>query len=159
MNTTLVLYHSNCADGFGAAWAAWKKLGNKADYKDVSYGSELPDVEQYHTIYILDFSYPRDVLEELRTAGFLVKIVDHHKSAQEALKDFPGAIFDMEHSGAYLAWKYFHPELEIPHLIRLVEDRDLWFFKLPHSRELSAWIWSYPFDFTLWSQMAEVLER
>ena len=27
-----VLYHANCADGFGAAWAAWQKLGDDADY-------------------------------------------------------------------------------------------------------------------------------
>ena len=26
----LVLYHANCSDGFGSAWAAWKLLGSKA---------------------------------------------------------------------------------------------------------------------------------
>ena len=26
----LVIYHKNCADGFGAAFAAWLKLGDEA---------------------------------------------------------------------------------------------------------------------------------
>ena len=28
----LVIYHANCADGFGAAFAAWRKLGDEAEY-------------------------------------------------------------------------------------------------------------------------------
>lgn len=27
----LVIYHANCADGFGAAFAAWLKLGDGID--------------------------------------------------------------------------------------------------------------------------------
>lgn len=28
----LVIYYANCADGFGAAFAAWTKLGDDAEY-------------------------------------------------------------------------------------------------------------------------------
>ena len=41
---TLVLYHANCPDGFGAALAAWKHFGNEAEYVPVQYGKEPPDV-------------------------------------------------------------------------------------------------------------------
>ena len=27
-----VIYHADCTDGFGAAYAAWKQLGNRAEY-------------------------------------------------------------------------------------------------------------------------------
>jgi len=31
--SNLVIYHANCDDGFGAAWCAWKALGEKeTDY-------------------------------------------------------------------------------------------------------------------------------
>lgn len=36
----LVLYHANCADGFGAAFAAWLKLGDEAEYVACSYGKQ-----------------------------------------------------------------------------------------------------------------------
>src|SRR3989344_1169898 len=33
-----VLYHKGCTDGFGAAWAAWKKFGARAEYLGVERG-------------------------------------------------------------------------------------------------------------------------
>lgn len=172
MNKTLVLYHASCADGFGAAWAAWKKLGDTADYKPVQYGQEPPDVGQYVVIYILDFSYPLHTL--MGMSGFTrivqndasvtrlnhhIMVIDHHLSAQQQLKDYPHAIFDMTHSGAYLAWKYFHPDECAPELIRYVEDRDMWWWKLPHSREISAALWSYPMEFDIWDTINNRLTR
>ena len=44
MNTTLVLYHDNCRDGFGAALAAWCRFGDTADYQSVQYGRPAPEV-------------------------------------------------------------------------------------------------------------------
>ena len=32
----IVFYHKDCLDGFGAAWSAWKKFGNRAEYAAVS---------------------------------------------------------------------------------------------------------------------------
>jgi hypothetical protein len=29
MKKTIILYHLDCPDGFGAAWAAWKKFSSK----------------------------------------------------------------------------------------------------------------------------------
>lgn len=162
MDKSLVLYHASCADGFGAAWAAWKYFGDNADYKPVSYGGEVPDVQGYKRVYLVDFSYPLNVINKMREGApysDYVIIIDHHKSAQEMLKDYPFAEFDMAHSGACLTWLYFHRAVEVPQLIKTIEDRDLWLFKLPNTRELSAWIWSYPYDFELWSRMAEILEQ
>ena len=33
----LVIYHKNCTDGFGAAWAAHELLGSKAMYVPAQY--------------------------------------------------------------------------------------------------------------------------
>ena len=40
----VVLYHANCNDGFGAAYSAWKLLGNRAEYIACSHGTPPPDV-------------------------------------------------------------------------------------------------------------------
>ena len=36
----LVIYHASCADGFGAAFAAWLKFGDDAEYVACSYGKQ-----------------------------------------------------------------------------------------------------------------------
>lgn len=87
-------------------------------------------------VYILDFSYPRDVLEALKTRVNKLLVLDHHKTAQEALEGLEYAIFDMNKSGCVLAWEYFHPDINIPQLLLYVQDRDLWKFKLPLTEQL-----------------------
>lgn len=172
MNKLLVIYHAHCADGYGAAWSAWKKFGDTADYKPVVYGEEPPDTGAYDEIYILDFSYPVHTLigmkkyeEEhyadgtgIRREFNKVVVIDHHRTAEEMLKGYPDAIFDMTHSGAYLAWRYFHPDKDVPKLILAIEDRDLWLWKLPYSREISAALASYPMRFDVWSNIAVRLD-
>jgi len=57
MNKTFVLYHSPCYDGFGAAYAAWRSLGDTAEYIPVSHGNPPPDLPKGSHVYIIDFSY------------------------------------------------------------------------------------------------------
>ena len=48
----LVIYHANCADGFGAAFAAWLKLGNEAEYLPMVYNEKLdPSKVQYEDLF------------------------------------------------------------------------------------------------------------
>lgn len=155
---TAVLYHAHCADGFGAAWAVWKKIGDVADYLPCSYGAPVPDVSQYAMVVLVDFSYPRAQLDDWRASGVLPVIIDHHKTAQADLEGYPNATFDMEHSGAWLAWRHFHPEVPAPPLVAYVQDRDLWTWGLDQSREVSAALWSTPMTFDAWSDFAIRLE-
>jgi oligoribonuclease NrnB/cAMP/cGMP phosphodiesterase (DHH superfamily) len=153
-NDIVCLYHKNCADGFGAAYAVWCVYQDKVDYIPVQYGDEPPDVVGKEVL-IVDFSFKRDVLLSMADTARSVTIIDHHKTAQEDLEgifDLPkiNGIFDMTRSGAVLTWEYFHSHL-VPLLLKYVQDRDLWKWKLPSSREVSAAIQSYPFDFELWS--------
>jgi hypothetical protein len=63
------------------------------------------------------------------------------------------ACFDMDHSGAVLAWQHFFPGQEPPQLLRHIEDRDLWLFKLDGTREIQANLFSYPYDFEVWDRL------
>ena len=67
--------------------------------------------------------------------------------------------FDMNRSGAMLAWDHYFPNQEPPQLLRHIEDRDLWLFKLEGTREIQANLFSYPYDFEVWDQLvaADVL--
>lgn len=158
MSNNVVLYHANCQDGFASAWAAWKTFGASAEYIPVKYGEEPPHYTGYN-IYIVDFSYSKEHLLEMGKNN-LVQVIDHHKTAKEDLTGFPSghhnlnwnnqdhgvfANFDMDHSGAVLTWKFFNPEVtEVPLILQMVEDRDLWRFKFPRTNHLNAYLASLP---------------
>lgn len=154
-NPTHVIFHGGCPDGFGAAWAVWKKLGNNCEYIPGFYGQQLPVLPPDARVLVLDFSFARDVALSLAGKVYEIKLLDHHITAANSLNDIPWCTFDMEHSGAYLAWDYIHGE-PVPDFIKYIEDRDLWAFKLPYSREFSAALGSYKRDFIIWEGLAEM---
>ncbi len=146
---TLVLYHAECADGFGAAWAIWKRYPSSR-FMAVKHGEPPPEHVSGQRIVIVDFSYPRPVLERLAKEATSLLVLDHHITAEQALSDLPYAYFDQTRSGAVLAWQWAHDE-PVPWLLQYIQDKDLWHWALPCSREISAALASYPFDFQLWN--------
>lgn len=147
-----VLYHANCLDGLGAKYAAWTVLGEAATYKAVQYDSDVPDYPytQDDTVYILDFSYPREALMALHEKVGRLVVLDHHASAAKALAGLDFAVFDMNRSGATIAWEFFHPGEPCPILLQLLEDRDLRRFKNDLTRPITAALYSK----AIWQEMA-----
>ena len=142
-----IIYHGGCVDGLVAAWVARLKFAeDSADDVDcvpAQYGSEPPDVTG-RDVVIVDFSYPRDALVRMADAARSIVVLDHHKTARDALEGLPFCVFDMERSGAGLAWDILHPGKPRPWIVDYAEDRDLWRWKLPDSREVNAWLQSTP---------------
>lgn len=153
----VVIYHDQCRDGFGAAYAAWKKFGDDASYIPRKTQDPVPEGIENKELYIVDYSYKKHELEELIARNKSVVVIDHHKTSEEAVISFPGNVFDQEHSGAVLAWQYFHPGTEVPKLLLYVEDHDLWRFKMEHNREFGAALGEYNQDFETWDQLSENL--
>jgi len=155
---TLILYHAECADGFGAAWAIWRR-SPKAQYRPVKHGEAPPTNLAGHHVVIVDFSYARPTLEAMAKDAASLVVLDHHITAKQTLADLPYAYFDLNKSGAVLAWEWAYDE-PAPWLLRYIQDKDLWNWALPHSREVSAALASYPFDFQLWTGFEQTeLER
>lgn len=158
MKPTFVLYHANCPDGFAAAWAAWMSLGDAATYLPVSYGQPLPEIPNEAIVYIVDFSFPRDVLAALDARAW-VHVIDHHTTAQEALRGLPFVTFDMSKSGAVLTWEHFHKE-PVPELLHYVQDRDLWQWQLARSKEINAALWKgTPREFSRWKDLCHLWDK
>jgi oligoribonuclease NrnB/cAMP/cGMP phosphodiesterase (DHH superfamily) len=63
------------------------------------------------------------------------------------------SVFDMDRSGAQIAWDFFFPDKPRPMLVDYVGDRDLWRFNLPGSREVNAFIFSHDYTFEIWEQL------
>lgn len=163
-NRPLVIYHGNCADGFSAAWCFWRKYRDGADYVAGVYQQEPPDVTE-RDVYLVDFSYKRAVVERMLAQASSVTLIDHHKTAIEDLQPLfmqdswtgePKQLAhftDLNRSGATLAWDYLFPNEQRPPLLGHVEDRDLWRFKLPGTREIQAFVFSHEYTFEQWDLM------
>ena len=149
-----VLYHQNCEDGFGAAWVAWKALGDQAEYLPVQHGDSPPKLPDSSRVTIVDFSYPRDVLIELGERMESLRVLDHHKTAAQDLAGLDFVTMDMQKSGAMLAWEYWFPGESAPLLLQYIQDKDLWLFQLENSSEVSAALRSYPKDFDVWNSLS-----
>src|SRR3954471_6157678 len=158
--TTLVLYHADCPDGFGAAFAAWCVLGDAASYIPVRHGEPPPPQVEGgpEVLYLLDFAYPRATMEHLASLVVSVRVLDHHATAAEDLAGLPYVTIDLDKSGAVLAWEHFHPGRPVPLLLRYVQDRDLWRWELEQSRELNAALALAPHDFAAWDRLARKLD-
>jgi oligoribonuclease NrnB/cAMP/cGMP phosphodiesterase (DHH superfamily) len=167
----VVIYHDNCVDGFASAWA-FKQLAEK-DYKDgvvyvpMQYGKSLLSEGLWDLssdIFILDFSFPRNTLINLARAFASVTVLDHHKTAAEALSGWDHGfsnleiVFDMERSGAGISWDYFaDPDEPRPMLIDYVEDRDIWKWELPDSKEINSLIGFTKKEFDAYDRLQELI--
>lgn len=183
----IVIYHANCTDGFGAAFAAWLKFGDDAEYLPMNYGEVKTPADfdmkvslaaKDNEIYILDFSFPSEVMDALFKHAKRVVWLDHHKTAFEMwcgeyhkgmqydsgpespdIRYDHHILLDDNRSGALIAWEYFHPGTEVPLLIKHIDDRDRWQFKLDGSKELHAALRSYePWSFEQWKELNRQLE-
>jgi len=143
----LIIYHADCVDGFAAAWAASSAFpaDRYVELCPAVYREPPPDVTG-REVYVVDFSYPREVLLDMHARAKSLLVLDHHKTAAAALEGLPFCVFDMGRSGAGLAWDLLAAPTRgrRPWLIDYVEDRDLWRWALPESRAVNAYLGSLP---------------
>lgn len=177
----ICIYHGSCDDGFGAAWAIWRRWGNEVAYYPGVYGKPLPDAAGKHVLFV-DFSAKRPEIEAMAKVAKSLVIIDHHKTAEAELAPFriteaeadnfhPEAIdellggrwdrgqvlawFDMDQSGAVMAWKFARNNTP-PKFLELIQDRDLWRFAFGDSTKwFSAALRTYPMTFETWNDLAD----
>lgn len=153
----ICIYHAKCLDGFGAALAV--HLAIDCDFFAANYGDEPPEVTGRDVI-IVDYSYKRPVLEQMIERCNSMVILDHHKTAKDDLEGIfnhtkISGVFDMDKSGALLAWEWFHSDKPVPQLIQHISDRHLWRFHLPKTEEICEGLFSKEQNFMDWVQLIQ----
>lgn len=179
----ICIYHHPCTDGFGSAWAVWKKWGDDVEYLPCSYGGNLPLTEVLNkNVLVCDFSWKAGPMRTLIGSAKSVVILDHHVSAKDELtkwavakldlkdveeeiahreddrEDKCLALFDMDRSGAMMTWEFCHPGICPPKMITHIQDRDLWQFKYNSTRPYFMGLSSQPMDFKIWDWCNENYE-
>lgn len=149
-----VLHHAD-SDGRFGAHAAWKgflktfvrkeQIEKNVRFIEVQYGQVFPipfkELTKQDAIYIVDFSYAREILDQVYELVNYLIVLDHHETAEKQLAGAPYAIFDKTKSGALIAWEFFHPTVPAPKVCKLVNDYDLWKKEYePETSAFEAWI-------------------
>ncbi len=172
----LIIYHASCWDGFCSAWLC-HLVWPDAEFVPANYGWEPPDVTD-KDVLIVDFSYSKEILLELKAKARSLQVLDHHETAEKELAGLPFCTFDKTRSGAGLTWDYlvglpwanlpgasfrqiFYDKYKFSQLINnrhwlvaYIQDRDLWRKELKNTDAINAAVRSYPLDFTTWNIMA-----
>jgi uncharacterized protein len=155
MEKRIIVYHADCHDGITALWVCRQKWPDAEAYPGVH--GEPPDLDRLRDadVVVVDFSWRRDVLLDVEKVAASLVVLDHHQTARDDLAGLAFATFDMERSGAGLAWDTLFPEMARPALVNYVEDRDLWRFALPGCREVHAACNSWPLTIGVRSGLME----
>lgn len=158
----VIITHGWCMDGLSAAWIVRKylQLHNIESYKiKYVFGTKrnlVTDIAPLNLadlkgkdIFITDYMYTYDELKDVECKS--LTIIDHHESSIQECKKcgtlpmVSGNVYvqhDQSYSGAGLAWKILFPNTQMPWWIQYIQDRDLWKFQLPNSREINDAIYN-----------------
>lgn len=172
----LILYHGDCVDGYGAAFSAWLKFRDQAEYAPVIHGRfhgledldrQLPDLHG-RDVYIIDFSFTPALQAEVRRRARKVIWLDHHATSfeQHVHPEYLDAVgpryrcctsrfitmLDNDKAGCRLAWEHFFPGRPLPRLLAYIDDFDRQALELPNSRGFNVFMRSTPWSFELWEQ-------
>lgn len=138
-----IIYHSSCMDGAAAAWAMGihtQRAGHEPVYIPAQ-PDTFPETDCPVKVFVDMCPPPGSMTED-------VWVFDHHKTAKERLAPYRQGFYTDTMSGAVMAWhmgplvfggKYLHDDP--PEVLLFVQDRDLWAWKLPDSKAVSAAMW------------------
>lgn len=137
----LVIYHNPCVDGTAGAWPFWRENRDryaKGLIKFQGYRndhSDPPDVKGLNVV-IVDCCYSREKLLKMKNDANRVIVLDHHDTNERCTEGLDDCIFDMDRSGAQIAWDFVYPQTQRPWFIDIIADRDLWKWEIPHSKSI-----------------------
>jgi uncharacterized protein len=159
-NIDLVIYHHPCPDGCTSATIAnkyFKEKNKEVEFWGLPAGNtptEVYDKLKNKTVLICDLSFKKDVIVKLLPLVKGLLIIDHHKTAQEDLENLDNQykIFDMNHCGAVLVWKWFYPDKPVPLFVRYIEDNDIWIKAMPETLEVTAYVSSLDLEFDIYER-------
>lgn len=146
----ICIYHEHCNDGTTAAAVFLRKFAKGLTFP-LSHGYEAEDIapilehiDHNTVVYTIDCALG---IKEFLQKGAKVITLDHHAGMKDEMDKFVKEnknltyIFDNHYSGATLAWKYFFPNEQQPKITLLVEDSDLWQWRLkPESEYVNVYL-------------------
>jgi len=146
MAQKILCLHHNDADGFGSAAIVGHYYGkDNVHFKKINY-EDAVDPNDLHVdmkLIIVDFSLKEIDWELVQYFTKDIIWIDHHKSIFETNSPHHvDGIRGSNNAAIALTWKYFYPDIEIPLWVNLIEDHDLWKFKLDNTEVFQSGLYS-----------------
>lgn len=141
----MICFHHNDLDGHCAGAIVRKYVqenfpGTEQRYIEVDYAIPftMPKIVANESIYIVDYHFSLELMEEMVKFTSNILIFDHHKSVEEVIAQYPKEVechcdFGGKFSGCELVWNYLFPGNLMPMAVTLIGDRDAW--KWEHGKE------------------------
>jgi len=126
-----------------------------AMFIEMDYAKPIPwdKIKPNDQVWIVDFSFSPENMKKLFEITQDVTWIDHHVTAIEEFKNWPGKIRGIRQGGTaacVLTWKYIHwwtargegeenfglgckPGLEVPRAVAMIGDYDAWLHQIPDS--------------------------
>lgn len=166
----LIIYHGGCPDGFTSAWLIHRWLLDRedadAELYPAAYNEAPPDVND-RRVWCVDFCYEPQHVNRMTFDVRQLVILDHHQTAAEWLDQSAVAVastvpemvrstdslvvLDEAHSGAGLAKLYTDTN---DAFVDCIEDRDLWRFHIPETKDIFAAVTARPYTLPEWDLIA-----
>lgn len=137
INRALIIYHRVDYDGLASMAITREALkrytSNPVDIFGFNYNDPIPDFVNYLSVYdaifLVDISFPKEDMIQLRDSG-KVAWIDHHitqinESEEFGFSDFPGLRVDGT-AACELCWKYFNPDTPVPLPVLYLSHYDTW---------------------------------
>ena len=170
----LVVHHKKCLDGLGAAWCLFRSGEDNMEFLPALYGDKPPEVDGDTNVYIVDFSYSPEDTKLICDKANKVVLLDHHKTALDRIlpvadqfRNFDASFCTTHKSGAGIAFDYVDDKFglvadlpfHLPWQLAAIQDRDLWKFELPDTREITAFMRIEPMDIFQFDYMMEAFSK
>ena len=128
----MICFHHDDLDGRCAAAIVLHAFpGGRSE--EASYGGKpvsIDKVKPGEKVFIVDFTFPQDVMMELLEKTTDITWIDHHLSALRV--EYPrklAGILSTEKAACELTWNYLFPGRPLPEAVRLTGDKDVWAWK------------------------------
>lgn len=173
----MITFHHLDLDGHCAA-ALVKYFNQESRLYEVNYNRDLnkaiDQVELNEKVYIVDFSFPTEYMDRLKSLTKNIVWLDHHKSKIDDNPEIDG-IRDTRYSGCELTWMWFcnyegrnegkgrassrvlfETDKIIPDIVKYIGDMDTWQFKYSESENIYLGLGLYdtsPEHIELWADL------
>lgn len=155
-------YHAHCPDGAMCnyiAIAASKVSRTSVTTTPVTYMSEHEwevflregQFKENEEVCFADFTPPLNVMCKILDSGARLTVLDHHQTAlvdieraEVYARETGGSFtyrFDSDRCGSAILWEFI-TGTKAPLIVKYVQDRDLWKWELPESKEFSEGLYS-----------------
>lgn len=145
----ICFYHKGCSDGIAASWCFQRKYPNSQLIpiypQDKRIDLNKIDVKG-KKVYFVDVCAAQEILLKIIKKAKQVTILDHHDAYEELLESLRTQLkrkkqlnklsltFDKTKAACQIVWDKYFKKKKRPLFIDYIADRDLWQFKLPHSK-------------------------